>query len=107
MCRIARSCREGAFGSEQFREGVAINGVIARELFLRKKTRDRFQRKWSGSARLEAMLALEQTLERKTALLRRRGLCTPAGPSQKCSGCVEHRPPDQTTRPAVQRAPAA
>src|SRR6266849_2667519 len=37
MCRIARSCREGAFGSEQFREGVAINGVIARELFLRKK----------------------------------------------------------------------
>src|SRR5260370_40920120 len=107
MCRIARSCREGAFGSEQFREGVAISGVIARELFLRKKTRDRFQRKGSGSARLEARLALEQTLERKTALLRRRGLCTPAQSSQKCSGCGEHRAPDQASPPAVERPTAA
>src|SRR5260370_12709248 len=106
MCRIARSCREGAFGSKQFGEGVAINGVIARELFLRKKTRDRFQRKWSGSARLEARLALGQTLARKTALLRRRGLCTPAESSQKCSGCGDHRAPDQSSPPALHRRPA-
>src|SRR6266851_4806190 len=104
MCRIARSCREGAFGSEQFREGVAINGVIARELFLRNKTRDRLQRKWSGSAGLEARLVLEQTLERKPALLRRRGLCTPAESSQKCSGCGEHRAPHQASPPAVERS---
>src|SRR5712692_985821 len=107
MCRIARSCREGAFGTEQFGECVAINGVIARQLFLRKKTRDRFQRKCSGSARLEARLALEQTLERKTALLRRCGLCTPAESSQKCSGCGEHRAPDQASPPAVERRTAA
>src|SRR6266851_4490259 len=107
MCGIARSYLQGTLGREQFRERVTIDCIIARELFLGKKTRDRFQRKWSGSARLEARLALEQTLERKTALLRRRGLCTPAESSQKCSGCGEHRAPDQASPPAVERRTAA